>query len=135
MALEIVRLPVLRDNYVFLLVDRGGRRAAVVDPAVAAPVIAWLEAADCALAVVLQTHHHSDHIGGTPELLRRWPGAAVIASGADRERIPLQTRGVAAGDRLTLLGRPVEVIEVPGHTRHHIAYHLPPLAGAAAAAA
>ena len=125
MALEIVRLPVLRDNYVFLLVDRGGRRAAVVDPAVAAPVIAWLEAADCALAVVLQTHHHSDHIGGTPELLRRWPGAEVWAAAADRDRIPFQTRSLADGDRLDLFGRPVEVLAVPGHTRAHLAYVLP----------
>ena len=125
MALEIVRLPVLRDNYVFLLVDRGGRRAAVVDPAVAAPVIAWLEAADCALAVVLQTHHHSDHIGGTPELLQRWPGAEVWAAAADRDRIPFQTRSLADGDRLDLFGRPVEVLAVPGHTRAHLAYVLP----------
>mgnify|MGYP003337572711 FL=1 len=110
---------------VFLLVDRGGRRVAVVDPAVAAPVIAWLEAADCALAVVLQTHHHSDHIGGTPELLRRWPGAEVWAAAADRDRIPFQTRSLADGDRLDLFGRPVEVLAVPGHTRAHLAYVLP----------
>jgi len=125
MALEIVRLPVLRDNYVFLLVDRAGQRAAVVDPAVAAPVIAWLEAADCALAVVLQTHHHSDHIGGTPELLRRWPGAEVWAAAADLDRIPFQTRSLDDGDRLDLFGRPVDVLAVPGHTRAHLAYVLP----------
>jgi hydroxyacylglutathione hydrolase len=121
--LRITALPVLQDNYVFLL-ERGGE-AALVDPAVAAPVRAWLEQRDLALVAVLQTHHHSDHIGGTPELLRRWPGAEVIASGADRDRIPFQTRPVAGGDRFTLLGRAVEVLEVPGHTRCHIAFHLP----------
>jgi len=130
-ATQVSLIPVLHDNYVFVL-HGDGPGAAVVDPAVAAPVIAWLEQRGLELVAILHTHHHSDHIGGTPELLRRWPGAAVIASGADRERIPLQTRGVAAGDRWTLLGRPVEVIEVPGHTRHHIAYYLPPLAGAPA---
>jgi hydroxyacylglutathione hydrolase len=125
MVLEIVRLPVLRDNYVFVLVDRAGQRAAVVDPAVAAPVIEWLEAAGCSLTVVLQTHHHSDHIGGTPELLRRWPGAEVWAAAADQDRIPFQTRSLADGDRLELLGRPVEVLAVPGHTRAHLAFVLP----------
>jgi hydroxyacylglutathione hydrolase len=119
-------IPVLRDNYVFVLHGPGPGPAVVVDPAVAEPMIAWLEARGLELVAILHTHHHSDHIGGTPELLRRWPGAAVIASGDDRERIPLQTRGVAGGDRFTLLGCSVEVLAVPGHTRHHIAYYLPP---------
>ncbi|MFM7315220.1 MAG: hydroxyacylglutathione hydrolase [Cyanobium sp.] len=123
LPLQITALPVLLDNYVFVLV-RGGE-AAVVDPAVAAPVRDWLEQRGLALVAVLQTHHHSDHIGGTPELLRRWPAAAVVASGADRQRIPFQTRSVAGGDRFGLLGRTLEVLAVPGHTRAHIAFHLP----------
>ena len=125
--LAITALPVLQDNYVFVLVR--GTRAVVVDPAVAAPVIAWLEQRGLELEAVLQTHHHSDHIGGTPELLRRWPAAAVVASGADRARIPFLTGAVAGGDRFELLGRLVEVLEVPGHTCAHIAFHLPAAAG------
>ena len=119
-------IPVLRDNYVFVLHGPDPGPAVVVDPAVAEPVIAWLEERGLELVAILHTHHHSDHIGGTPELLRRWPAAEVIASVADRERIPLQSRGVAGGDRFTLLGRSVEVLAVPGHTRHHIAYYLSP---------
>jgi hydroxyacylglutathione hydrolase len=118
-------IPVLRDNYVFVLHGTGPGPAVVVDPAVAEPVVTWLEERGLELVAILHTHHHSDHIGGTPELLRRWPEAEVIASRADRERIPLQTRSVAGGDRFTLLGRSVEVLAVPGHTRHHIAYYLP----------
>ena len=122
-ALEVSLLPVLQDNYVFLL--RRGNEAAVVDPAVAEPVMAALEGQGLELVAVLQTHHHSDHIGGTPALLRRWPQAAVIASAADRSRIPFQTRGVRGGDRFELLGTTVQVLEVPGHTRCHLAFHLP----------
>ena len=118
-------IPVLRDNYVFVLHGPGPGPAVVVDPAVAEPVITWLEKRGLELVAILHTHHHSDHIGGTPELLRRWPAAQVIASGADLERIPLQTRSVAGGDRFILLGRSVDVLAVPGHTRHHIAYYLP----------
>ncbi|MCP9929917.1 hydroxyacylglutathione hydrolase [Cyanobium sp. AMD-g] len=121
--LKVELLPVLRDNYLFVLHD--GRRAAVVDPAVAEPAIAWLKQRDLELVAVLQTHHHSDHIGGTPALLAEWPRAEVVAALADRERIPFQTRGVADGDRFTLLGQPVEVLAVPGHTRAHMAFHLP----------
>jgi hydroxyacylglutathione hydrolase len=129
-ATQISLIPVLHDNYVFVLHGEGHGPAAVVDPAVAPLVIAWLEQRGLELAAILHTHHHSDHIGGTPELLRRWPRAAVIASGADRERIPLQTLAVAGGDQLTLLGRQIQVLAVPGHTRHHIAFYLPPLQAA-----
>ncbi len=133
-ALAVSLIPVLNDNYVFVLHDplvpgEEPGRAVVVDPAVAAPVRAWLEAHRLELVAVLQTHHHSDHIGGTAGLLERWPAAAVIAAAADRDRIPLQTLSVRGGDSLTLLGRAVEVLEVPGHTRAHLAYVLPEVPG------
>ena len=77
------------------------------------------------LAAVLQTHRHADHIGGTPELLKRWPQAAVIASAEDRERIPFQTMPVRDGDQITVLGHEVEVLDVAAHTRAHIAFFIP----------
>ena len=126
---SVALIPVLRDNYTFVLHD--GRAAVVVDPAVAPPVEAWLLERGLVLQTILQTHHHSDHIGGTPDLLRRWPDAAVVAAVADRQRIPFQTIGVSDGDRLPLLGRELEVLEVPGHTRAHIAFHLPASPGQA----
>lgn len=128
-AKRVSLIPVLNDNYVFVLHGDGPGTAVVVDPAVAEPVISWLEQRQLELVAILHTHHHHDHIGGTPGLLQRWPAAAVIASSADRERIPLQTRGVGDGDVFELLGRRVEVLAVPGHTAHHIAFHLPPSGG------
>jgi hydroxyacylglutathione hydrolase len=122
-ALQVSLIPVLSDNYVFVI--ECGQQAAVVDPAVAEPVIAALEAKGLALTAILHTHHHSDHIGGTPALLQRWPQARVIASAADRLRIPLQTEGVQGGDQFPLLGEEVQILEVPGHTRAHIAFVLP----------
>jgi len=122
-ALQVWLIPVLRDNYV-MVIERAGR-AAVVDPALADPVAAALAERGLELEAILQTHHHSDHIGGTPGLLARWPAAAVVAASADRERIPLQTRGVSGDDSFTLLGEPVRVLAVPGHTRAHIAFWLP----------
>ncbi|MDA0717535.1 MAG: hydroxyacylglutathione hydrolase [Cyanobacteria bacterium] len=121
--LSVGLIPVLSDNYIFLLQRQG--QAVVVDPAVAEPVIAALEQQGLELMAILHTHHHSDHIGGTPGLLARWPKAAVLASSEDRLRIPLQTKGVGDGDSFELLGEPIHVISVPGHTRAHIAYHLP----------
>jgi hydroxyacylglutathione hydrolase len=125
-AERVSLIPVLSDNYVFVLHGDGPGPAAVVDPAVAEPVQRWLEQRGLELSAILHTHHHHDHIGGAAELLERWPEATVIASAADRARIPLQSQGVAEGDRFVLLGRTVEVLEVPGHTAHHIAFYLPP---------
>ena len=122
--LAVWLIPVLNDNYVIVLERQG--QAVLVDPAVAEPVIEQLERRGLQLVAILHTHHHHDHIGGTPGLLRRWPAAAVIAAGSDRDRIPLQTRSVADGDWLQLLGRRLEVLAVPGHTAQHIAYYLPP---------
>jgi len=122
-ALQVSLIPVLSDNYVFLI--ERGQQAAVVDPAVAWPVIAALDAKGLELTAILQTHHHSDHIGGTPGLLERWPQARVIASAADCLRIPMQTVGVEGGDHVPLLGEDVQVLDVPGHTRAHIAFLLP----------
>ena len=116
-------LPALQDNVIWLWVR--GRNAAVVDPAVAAPVQDWLEKHQLQLQTVLQTHHHADHIGGTPELLERWPEATVVAAGADRERIPFQTASVGDGDRITVLDQPVDVLDVAAHTRAHIAFYVP----------
>lgn len=121
--LAVRAIPVLQDNYAFLLQRRG--EAVLVDPAVVEPLIAELEARQLELVAVLHTHHHHDHIGGTPGLLRRWPAAAVIAAAADRARIPFQTQGVAGGDRFVVLGEAVDVLSVPGHTRAHLAYVLP----------
>lgn len=138
-ATEVSLIPVLEDNYVFVLHGGGNGgtglsdgpagQAVVVDPAVAEPVIAWLDKHQLEPIAVLHTHHHHDHIGGTPDLLQRWPQLQVIAAAADRQRIPCQTQGVGDGDRLNLLGREILVWAMPGHTRAHIAYYLPPLAG------
>jgi len=122
-ATDIAILPVRNDNYIFVL--HNGQEAVVVDPALAEPVIAWLRRHGLSLHTILHTHHHDDHIGGAPALLRAWPEARVFAAAADRDRIPHQTDGVRQGEAFTLLGREVRVLEVPGHTRAHVAYHLP----------
>ena len=116
-------LPVLQDNIIWIW--SRGSEAVVVDPAVAEPVIQTLQKQQLTLIAVLQTHHHADHIGGTPGLLHHWPNAAVIASEQDRRRIPFQTQPVSAGAQIQLLGVPVDVIDVRAHTSAHLAFFLP----------
>ncbi|NJK99080.1 MAG: hydroxyacylglutathione hydrolase [Spirulinaceae cyanobacterium RM2_2_10] len=126
--MDIERLPVLTDNYIFLLIDREAKIAAVVDPAVATPVQQRLAALGCELIAIFNTHHHSDHVGGNRELLRLFPQACVYGGVQDRDRIPGQQVFLEEGDRVEFAGRRAEVFFVPGHTRAHIAYYFPPTA-------
>ena len=119
---DIHPIPVLQDNLVWVWVD--DRNAVVVDPSISDPVKEWLLNNNLSLKAILQTHHHEDHIGGTQELIKRWPKANVIASKKDLKRIPFQTFSVNNNDIFQLLGSKVKVIEVHGHTYNHIAFFI-----------
>ncbi len=124
--MRLQALPAFSDNYIWICADGDGR-ALVVDPGEAGPVLA---AADEGLmpAAVLLTHHHDDHIGGVPALLRRWPTLPVL--GPDDARVATATERVADGHRGELLGQSFDVLAVPGHTTSHIAFHFGGEAGA-----
>jgi hydroxyacylglutathione hydrolase len=111
-------LPALTDNYIWTLADDHGR-GLVVDPGDAAPVLRATDEGLIPVAVLL-THHHADHIAGTAALLGRWPDLPVHAP-VD-ERIELPCHRVAEGDRVSVLEWSFDVLEIPGHTRSHIAY-------------
>jgi hydroxyacylglutathione hydrolase len=125
--MDIIRLPVLSDNYIFLCHDRAEKIAAVVDPAVAEPVLQQLNELGANLVAIFNTHHHSDHVGGNQSLLRRFPEACVYGSAEDRGRIPGQQVFLKEGDCVEFAARTGEVFFVPGHTRAHIAYYFPPI--------
>jgi hydroxyacylglutathione hydrolase len=125
--MEIIRLAVLADNYVFLLHDPEPNIAAVVDPAVAEPVLQKLTELNAELVAIFNTHHHGDHVGGNAELKQKFPNLVVYGGSQDRGRIPGQERFLQEGDRVEFAGRVADVFFVPGHTRAHIAYYFPPV--------
>jgi hydroxyacylglutathione hydrolase len=124
--MDIYRLPVRTDNYIFILHNPADGTAAVVDPADAPPVLAKLQALGARLVAILNTHHHNDHVGGNRELIQHFPEAQVYASEADRGRIPMQTKELKEGDRISILNRTADIWFVPGHTSGHIAYYFAP---------
>lgn len=115
-------LPALRDNYIWMLADETAGSALVVDPGEAKPVLDALAGTGLQLSTILLTHHHADHIGGVPELARRYPDAAIYAPRDNR--IPVATHRVADGDTIQVApASAFTVIEVRGHTRTHVAYY------------
>ena len=121
-AQKIIGFKVLRDNIIWLW--EKNESAVVIDPAISEPVIQYLEKNNLNLEAILQTHHHSDHIGGTKMLIKKWPNAKVIASKKEKERIPFQNLSVKDGEEIHILGEKIKIIEVLGHTSSHIAFFL-----------
>ncbi|MEA9558029.1 hydroxyacylglutathione hydrolase [Xanthomonas nasturtii] len=117
--MRLTALPAFDDNYIWALVAAEGR-AVIVDPGQAEPVIAAAAREGWTPSAVLLTHHHADHISGVAALQQRWPELELF--GPDDERIPADTRRVGQGERVRLLETSFDVLEVPGHTRSHIAF-------------
>src|SRR5215470_15210081 len=120
--MKVVAVPQLMDNYAYLVIDEGTRRAGIVDCAEAEPVLAAVERERVQLSAVLPTHHHYDHVGGNEALLAAHPELTV--SGVD-EPIPGLTARVQDGDRLQVGDLAAQVIFIPAHTTGHIAYYFP----------
>ncbi len=123
--IEPTPVPILSDNYAWLLREPQSNLLAIVDPADAAPVIAAIEAAirdrGGELALILLTHHHADHVAGT-DAVRAHFGARVVGARADAHRLPRLDREVAEGSEVDFGAATARVWETPGHTRGHVAY-------------
>jgi len=118
--LDITQIPVLTDNYVYLITCKQTGITAVVDPAVSAPVIDTL--GDSSLNLILNTHHHPDHVGGNKTLKVRY-GCTVVGASVDAHRIPGIDVKVDEGDTVEVGNAQAQVLFVPGHTSGHIAYY------------
>ena len=119
--IEIERVPVLQDNYVWLAHEPSAYVTAVVDPAVTEPVLAAAKRRGWAITHILNTHHHHDHVGGNLEI-KAATGCTIVGPSHDRERIPGIDVEVSDGDTYTFGAEKGEVFFLPGHTRGHIAY-------------
>ena len=120
--LEIVRIPVLSDNYVWLVHEVQSGETLVVDPAVAAPVLAEADERGWTITQIWNTHWHPDHVGGNAEI-KAATGCMITGPAAEAERISTLDVQVRGGDVVRLGDVRATVIDVPAHTAGHIAYH------------
>jgi hydroxyacylglutathione hydrolase len=123
MTVTATAIPMLADNYSWLLKESVTGQTGIVDPAEAEPAIAAIEAAGGKLDFVFLTHHHGDHVGGVPGLVARFQ-PVVVGNAADAGRLPALDIAVHEGELVDFGAAKVRVIDTPGHTRGHIAYYI-----------
>ncbi|OAI48700.1 hydroxyacylglutathione hydrolase [Gammaproteobacteria bacterium SCGC AG-212-F23] len=118
--MKMVGLPAFKDNYIWLQHD--AKKAIVVDPGDAEPVLDYLQSNKIGLEAVLLTHHHHDHTGGVRELKKAFTDAIIYAPRNDASKIAVFDKTVSGGDQITLSFSEFIVLDIPGHTLGHIAY-------------
>lgn len=121
--LEVVRIPVLSDNYVWLMHDSGSGETVVVDPAVADPVLEAAAARGWRITQIWNTHWHPDHVGGNAAI-KAASGCVVTGPAAEAGRIGTLDVLVGEGDMVRIGAHQARVMAVPAHTAGHVAYHL-----------
>lgn len=122
MSLEIVRIPVLSDNYVWLVHEPVSGDTTVIDPSIADPVLEAAAARGWTIGQIWNTHWHPDHTGGN-EAIKAATGCRITGPAAEADRIPTLDRLVGEGDSVALGDISFTVMEVPAHTAGHIAYY------------
>jgi hydroxyacylglutathione hydrolase len=129
--LQFHQIPAFTDNYLWMIESLG--HSWVVDPGDGQVIIHALKQQSSILDGILITHHHADHIGGIGDLItwvRENQGHDLRIIGPDKDTIPHKTQTVYDGEIVEIFtGVHLQVLEVPGHTKGHIAYFLPKIAG------
>jgi hydroxyacylglutathione hydrolase len=120
--MQVTTVPCLTDNYAYVLLAPGSKRAVVVDPSEAEPIEGVLNQLGVTLGAILATHHHLDHVGGNSALAQRFPGIKVFGYASDRGRIPEQTDFVEHGATVAVEGLSFRALYIPGHTLGALAY-------------
>ena len=124
MTLEIIRIPVLSDNYVWLVHEPMSKETMVVDPAVAEPVLAEADKRGWKITQIWNTHWHPDHVGGNADI-KAATGCNITGPAGEADKITTLDRLVSEGDKATLGDIKATVLDVPAHTAGHIAFHIP----------
>jgi hydroxyacylglutathione hydrolase len=123
--MKILPIPVLVDNYAYLIIDEATNEAGVVDPSEAKPVAAAVKREGVKFTTIVNTHHHWDHVGGNEELVKEFSSLKVYGHQRDQTRTPCITNLIDEGDTLKIGRLEGRFLFIPCHTSGHVALHFP----------
>jgi hydroxyacylglutathione hydrolase len=121
-VLQVVSLPVLKDNYSYVLRDESSALTAIIDPGEAAPIIAFLESKGWKADFIWNTHHHWDHVGGNLDLKKKYD-SEIWCSATDVKEISIAHRGLKDKERFSFGEYEFQSLHIPGHTFGHLAFY------------
>lgn len=120
--LEVTLVPVLNDNYAYIL--QSGNDVAVLDPGEAVPIINKLKELNLTPSIIFNTHHHGDHVHGNDELKQKYK-CKIIGPDKEAAKIKLIDQGVTAEDKISFGDEEITIFDTPGHTAGHICFYFP----------
>lgn len=120
-AARIHIIPILRDNYAFVI-EGADRTCIIIDPGQVSPIESFIRQHGLAPVLILNTHHHADHVAGNAELKSLYD-VPIICPKSEMHKIPHADKGVSEGDIIGGYGADLRVIETPGHTNGHIVFY------------
>lgn len=120
MALKVLPIPALKDNYIWMIIDESRKAAWVVDPGESKPVIAALQKYHLELQGILITHHHWDHSNGVGELKVAFNSLTICAS--HLSQVSGVTNSFKDQQSFPILSSRCVALEIPGHTLDHMAF-------------
>ena len=117
--LQVLHVPTLVDNYVWLIRRPGHPEVIIVDPGVEYPVLEKLASDKLVPVAILVTHYHYDHTYGLDPILHQFP---VPVYGP--QHIRQVDHPVTENDTVNIEAMDLnfQVLDVRGHTHDHIAY-------------
>lgn len=119
--MRVIQIPTLFDNYTYLILCEKTGESAIVDSPDAEATIEVIKREGVNPVSIFSTHHHLDHVGGNIDLVQ-WKKMRVYGGKSDEGRIPKLTDPLCEGDTVTLGELKFKIIDIPGHTRGHIAF-------------
>tara|TARA_Y100000992_G_C21143771_1_gene432686 strand:- start:84 stop:803 length:720 start_codon:yes stop_codon:yes gene_type:complete len=120
MRIQTIRC--LKDNFCYLVIDEKNLNAIVIDPGESGPVEKEIKSQKLKLKYVLNTHHHTDHVGGNIELKNKFK-CHVIGFHKDKNQIPGVDILVKNKEKWIKDNFEFEVFHTPGHTKNHVCFY------------
>ena len=116
-------IPCLADNYSYCIIDAVNKNVILIDPAEFGTVDNFLKNKNLVPNYILNTHHHSDHVGGNI-LLKQKYNCSILGFAADKDRIPGIDTFLKDKETIKIGNLEIETHHAPGHTSGHVFYYL-----------